>query len=370
MSTTRLNLLSNMMVKHGFDAIAINPGPTLTYLTGLNFHLMERPTVLILSKSNTPVLILPELELLKVKESQIPIETIPFGDNPAAWHESFEKAAKIIGMGNLHIGVEPTRLRFLELSYLQSAFPSAIIADAENIFAGLRIQKDPVEIQWMKKAILIAQEALADTLPEIKIGKTEKEIASALVLNLFRRGSGTELPFMPIIASGPNSANPHAEPTERKIALGDLIVIDWGASYNGYNSDLTRTFAMGEVSPKLHEIYDIVKQANEAGRKAGKPKLPASVVDHAAREVISHAGYGSFFTHRTGHGLGMEAHEVPYMFGENTHPLTEGMVYTVEPGIYLPGLGGVRIEDNIVVTADGCETMSNFSRQYTDLSLS
>ena len=196
---------------------------------------------------------------------------------------------------------------------------------------------------------------------------SEKEIASELVVNLLRGGSESDLPFAPIIAGGPNSANPHAVPTDRKLSAGDLLVIDWGAAYNGYFSDLTRTFAIGQVDAELQQIYQIVKSANEMGRSTGKPGISAGKVDEAARSVIDAAGYGKFFTHRTGHGLGMEAHEAPYMFGENKQLLTPGMVYTIEPGIYLPGHGGVRIEDNIVVTTTGCETLSDYPREFTIL---
>jgi len=219
----------------------------------------------------------------------------------------------------------------------------------------------------MREAIRIAQDALQATLPVIKTDRTEKEIASELVVNLLRQGSESELPFAPIVAGGPNSANPHAVPTDRHLENGDLLVIDWGGTYEGYFSDLTRTFAIGPVDEELRTIYETVKQANAAGRAAGKAGAAAAVVDQAARSIIEAAGYGKYFTHRTGHGLGMEAHEAPYMFGTNAQILEPGMVYTVEPGIYLPGRGGVRIEDNIVVSTNGCETLSSFSREFTTL---
>ena len=183
-----------------------------------------------------------------------------------------------------------------------------------------------------------------------------------LTIALLRAGSDAELPFAPIVAGGPNSANPHANPSDRCLAAGDLVVVDWGASYAGYYSDLTRTLAVGDVETELRQIARIVADANAAGRAAGKPGITAGEVDQAARAVIAAAGYGQFFTHRTGHGLGMETHEQPYMFGENKLRLADGMVYTVEPGIYLPGRGGVRIEDDVVVTADGCESLSSLPR--------
>jgi Xaa-Pro dipeptidase len=146
------------------------------------------------------------------------------------------------------------------------------------------------------------------------------------------------------------------------LQAGDLLVIDWGAAHAGYFADLTRTFAVGEVEEEYRRIHELVQQANAAGRAAGKPGIPAGDVDRAARGVISAAGYGAYFTHRTGHGLGMEAHEPPFMFAENNLILAPGMTYTVEPGIYLPERGGVRIEDNIVVRPGGCESLSTMTR--------
>jgi Xaa-Pro dipeptidase len=188
-------------------------------------------------------------------------------------------------------------------------------------------------------------------------------MANALTSLLLKFGSDPELPFQAIFSSGPNSANPHAMPGDRVLQTGDLVVVDWGASYGGYASDLTRTLVLGKPSPQQQSIASAVLQANTSGRGAGRPGIPAGDVDRAARKEIEKAGYGQYFTHRTGHGLGMEAHETPYMYAENTLILEPGMVYTVEPGIYLPGDGGVRIEDNVVVTLDGCRTLSNLPRE-------
>ena len=182
-------------------------------------------------------------------------------------------------------------------------------------------------------------------------------------MQLLKHGSESELPFPPIVSAGPNSANPHASPSDRKLQGGDLLVVDWGATVDGYISDLTRTFAVGEVEPEFKKIAEIVLRANQAGRAAGRPGVACANVDKAARAVIEQAGYGKYFTHRTGHGIGMEGHEEPYMRGDNMQMLYPGMAYTVEPGIYLPERGGVRIEDNVVVTKDGVDVLSDMPRQ-------
>jgi len=347
--------------------LALNPGPVFSYLTGLSFHLMERPTVLIISKNHDPLILLPELEVGKLSASRIPLTPLPFNDDPATWQKVFIDASKRYNLEGATIGVEPTRLRFLELDYLQKAILAAKFVSADKVCEGLRILKDYDEINEMRRAVRIAQDALTATLPMIKPGISEKEVAAELTIQMLRLGTDPELPFSPIVASGPNSANPHAVPTQRKIQNGDLVVIDWGARSNGYCSDLTRTFAIGSLVPELKRLYDVVQQANAAGRAAGASGRPAGGVDRAARKVIESAGFGDYFTHRTGHGLGLEDHESPYIFGENEQILSTGMTYTVEPGIYLPGVGGVRIEDNIVVTPTGCESLSDFPRDLTIL---
>jgi Xaa-Pro dipeptidase len=227
----------------------------------------------------------------------------------------------------------------------------------------LRLKKDKDEVEAMRQAVKVAQSALEALLPQIKIGMTEKELAAELVVQLLRHGSEPELPFSPIVSSGPNSANPHASPTERKLQAGDLLVIDYGAMVDGYVSDITRTFALGDVDAEYAKIHKIVQEANAAGRAAGKPGVPCAEVDKAARAVIEDSGYGEYFTHRTGHGIGMEAHEGPYMRGDNMQLLEPGMAYTVEPGIYLPGRNGVRVEDNVVVTETGSESLTTLPRE-------
>lgn len=345
------------------DAIALNPGPTLTYLSGLSFHLMERPTVLLAAPGQAPALVLAELEMQKARSAPVALQTFPYGDNPATWGAAFQKAAQALGIDGKRIGVEPNHMRVLELRYLEAALPKAQFISADALFSQIRIQKDGGEIQAMRQAVRIAQQALLATLPMIQPGVTEREIASQLLMHLLRAGSSPEMPFQPIVSGGPHSADPHATPSDRALKNGDLLVIDWGASHHGYISDLTRTFAIGDVEPEFRRIHELVRQANEAGRAASLPGIPAGQVDQAARKVIEDSGYGKYFFHRVGHGIGMEAHEPPYMFGENPLILQPGMTYTVEPGIYLPNRGGVRIEDNMVITEDGAESLSDLPRE-------
>jgi Xaa-Pro dipeptidase len=223
--------------------------------------------------------------------------------------------------------------------------------------------KDLEEISLMKKAVEIAEAAMLATLPVIKTGMTERQVCAELVQQLFQAGCDPEMPFSPIVSAGANSANPHASPSDCILNPGDLLVIDWGASYEGYFSDLTRTFAVGVPDPEFVHIAEIVLQANSAGRAAARPGVPAEEVDRAARSVIEKSGYGQYFTHRTGHGLGRESHEEPYIREGNQMELAPGMVFTIEPGIYIPRKNGVRIEDNVVITAEGAQCLSSLPRE-------
>ena len=367
MDPKRLKKLVDLMATYGLAGMAFNPGPTLTYLTGMRFHLMERPTVLLISQAGSAAMVLPGLEQGKLPPESEVFRAFTYGDDPATWPSAFSKAAAWLGIKDGAIGVVPTRLRFFELQHLQSALPDVKFVDGSLVTAGLRMQKDPEEIAYMRNAARVAQDAMRATLQGLREGMTEKEIANRLMIHLLEAGSDPELPFPPIVAIGENSANPHAVPTDRRLLPGDLLLVDWGATSEGYFSDITRTFTFGEVDPELARIGDIVLEANQAGREAGVPGVDAGAVDRAARAIISRAGYGAAFIHRTGHGLGMEAHEPPYIFAENDLILAPGMTFTVEPGIYLAGKGGVRIEDDVVVTQTGLVSLTDFPREVLSL---
>jgi len=367
MTANRIQRLIHLIKGTNLSGVALNPGPTLTYLTGLHFHLMERPTVLLVSAGGHIGLVLPALESAKLAHTPGDLHAFTYGEDPASWPDVFKRAAQDLNLAVGEIGVEPTQLRFLELMYLQNALPGMTFVDASHSLAAVRITKDQNEIAKMRQAAMIAQSALIETLKGVRPGMTEKVVANELIIQLMRAGSDPGLPFSPIVAFGENSANPHAVPTDRVLNPGDLLLVDWGASCDGYLSDITRTFTCGEVDPELIKIAGVVLSANAAGRAAGKPGLPAGEVDRAARSVIAAAGYGDAFIHRTGHGLGLEAHEAPYIYDGNQQRLTLGMTFTVEPGIYLPGKGGVRIEDDVVVTGTGLESLTDMPREVRPL---
>lgn len=345
------------------EGMALNAGPSLTYLTGLHFHLSERPVLGLFSAGNPPVIVLPELETGKISNLAYQTSSFAYGEDPETWQTIMKEGIQAAGFSGRRIGIEPRVLRVLELDLLNSTGIDFTLVSGEAALAHLRMQKDEYEQARMQKAVDIAQNALDAILPEIKSGITERELAAKLVVALLNNGSDPQLPFSPIVASGPNSANPHAFPTDRQLIKGDLLIIDWGANEGGYFSDLTRTFAIGDPQQEMVEIAQIVLEANQAAHSIARPGVSAQEVDQAARAVIEAAGYGDYFTHRTGHGLGMEGHEAPYIRAGNPILLTPGMTFTIEPGIYLSGKGGVRIEDDVVITEEGLYSFSDLPRE-------
>jgi len=360
---SRHQKLDFVMSSAGMGVLALNPGPSLTYLTGLDFHLSERPVVLFFAIDKIPAIVLPELETGKLKGVPFEINSFPYGENPKDWAKAFQQAEKAIDFDGKLIGVESRRMRILEYRFLEDIATKTTFMKAEDVLANLRMYKDPKEISAMRAAVKVAQNALEATIPLVKIGMTERELAGELVVQLLRQGSQPQLPFYPIVSFGPNCANPHATPTDRKLTPGDLMLIDWGATVDNYFSDLTRTFAVGGVEPDLVRVAEIVHEANAAARSRTGPGVPAGEVDLVARTIIEKAGFGDYFIHRTGHGLGLEGHEEPYIRNDNAMLLEPGMTFTIEPGIYLPDRGGVRIEDDVIVTVEGVESFSNLPRE-------
>jgi len=358
----RQQKLFSLIREGGLTAFALNAGNNLEYMTGLRFDLMERPVVAFFAPDMPVTIVMPEFETGRAKACDFPVRLFAYGEDPSKWDEAFAAAVESLGGLRGSVGVEARTLRVLELRYLERAAPATHFDTRDELLSALRVTKDAAEIEKMQRAVDIAEQALLAFLPAVNVGSTESGLAAELTLQLLRAGSGPGVAFPPIVASGPNSANPHATPTGRKLQEGDLLVVDWGAAYQGYISDLTRTFIVGKIDPDFAQIADIVKRANLAGCQAALPGARAGDVDVAARAIITAAGYGEYFLTRTGHGIGMDVHEDPYMFAQNETKLMPGMTFTVEPGIYISGRGGVRIEDNVVITETGCRVLSSLER--------
>ncbi|MBN1218480.1 MAG: aminopeptidase P family protein [Anaerolineae bacterium] len=368
MTLVRVQKLQLLAAAARLDAIAVVPGPNMRYFTSLIFHLSERPTVAFFPIEGIPVLVVPTLEEGKVRRAPYQVEAFTYDDAQGPVN-AFNQALQALNLGGKKLGIEGRRMRFLELDLMAASNHAPHVTNADIIIAELRMRKDDTELAAMRHAVQIAQQALDAMLPAVKPGVTEKELAVELTLQLLRHGSDSELPFTPLVAAGPNAADPHGFPSTRPVKSGDVIIFDWGATADGYFSDITRTFAIGgaPVDPELLRAYQAVQAANQAGKEAAKPGATGQTVDRAARAVIEEAGFGPYFVHRTGHGLGMEIHEEPDMKAGSVVPLEPGMTFTVEPGIYLPNLGGIRIEDDVVITETGSESLTTLPRLLTTL---
>lgn len=358
----RIDQLKNTLRHSDLDAIAINAGPDLTYFSGLELHLSERPVILFIGLEEIPVIFFPEFESQKVGSSSVKLAPFGYSEERSRWIPQISRAMDYLGKHKKKIGVNPTSIRFLETQLIQAGAPDLQIISAAALFTQLRQIKDQIELANIKSAITIAQLAIEKTIASFAIGKTEAQIANELVIQLLQAGSDPELPFMPIVAAGENSANPHALSSNRATKEGDLLLIDWGARYKGYVSDMTRTFAIGNIDDELLNMYQIIHDANSAARNVSDIKMSSHQVDNEARTVVQKSGYGEAFTHRTGHGIGLEPHEDPYIQEGNHSILANGMTFTIEPGIYLPRKGGVRIEDDVVVQNGRLVTLTSYPR--------
>jgi Xaa-Pro dipeptidase len=361
MTDPRIARIHDMIAGADFDALALIPGANLHYVTGVEFHLMERPLVAFFVPGQDPVAIVPALEADRLADCGIPFQVFPWPDE-AGPTQAFNAAADVLPLDGKRLAVEELRMRVLEYDLIRAHMPGVTIVQGGAALAALRLVKDDDAITYLREAMAISESALQACITAVCPGMTEREIASTLIVEQLRRGGGKH-PFEPLVLSGPKAALPHGEPGDRKVQAGEPLLIDFGTTVRGYASDITRTFSVGAPSARLREVYDVVRAANEAGRKAAGPGVPAEDVDRAARRVIEEAGLGAYFTHRTGHGLGLEAHEGPNIVAGNAQVLEPGMVFTVEPGVYIPGELGVRIEDDVVITPDGAESLTRFPRE-------
>ncbi|MBN1679146.1 MAG: aminopeptidase P family protein [Anaerolineae bacterium] len=367
MTHPRLQTLYELIDRAGLDAVALVPGSNLQFVTGLDFHLMERPLIAFLGPHIEPVAVAPALEQDRLVQCDIPFRVFPWTDTEG-YQGAFALAANALKPVIRRLGVEELRMRVLEQAILREHLPDVTIELAGQTLAALRLHKDEAALRALREAITVSEGALQACIDAVRPGMTEREIAGILVIEQLKRGGGKH-PFEPLVLSGPRSALPHGEPGDRRVLEGEPLLIDFGTTVGGYASDITRTFALGEPSARLQDIYALVQAANAAGRAAAGPGVPAQDVDRATRRVIEDAGYGAYFTHRTGHGLGLEAHEGPNIVEGNTQVLEVGMVFTIEPGIYLPDDLGVRIEDDVVITHGGAESLTVFSRELLSIGL-
>ena len=265
----------------------------------------------------------------------------------------------------LKIAFEGDHVTFSLYQDMTSIFPETTWEHTGMILEDLAAVKDELELDAIRTAVEVTDRVYEETLPMVRPGYTEKQVANSMVAKYREYAEGEA--YSPIVATGPNGALPHAIPTDREFKKGDFIVIDAAAKYAGYHADMTRTPVVGEATGKHHEIYGIVKEAQQRGCDAAKAGVPCKVVDAATREYIKEMGYGEYYTHGTGHGLGLEIHTSPRFSPQSEAVLSVNNVMTIEPGIYLAGWGGVRIEDDVIIKEDGCEILNKTTKELVVL---
>jgi Xaa-Pro aminopeptidase len=355
---SRLEVVREAVGAAGLDAVLLTPGPDLRYVTGYDAKQLERLTCLAVPAHGDPALFVPRLELPAAQASpagSLGLEIIP-------WEETADPFRLVAGLlGSVSAVGLSDRMWALFVLRFRDGLPSARLALASSALRPLRIRKTPAEVEALREAGEAIDRVHARVPGWLRAGRTEREVGADITEAILAEGHAT-VDFV-IVASGPNAASPHHEVSDRVLTAGDAVVVDIGGTMpSGYCSDSTRTYAIGEPPAEFTAYYKVLYDAQEAACAAVRPGVTAESVDAAAREPITAAGYGEAFFHRTGHGIGLEAHEDPYIVAGNRQALEPGMAFSVEPGIY-PGPHGARIEDIVVCTADGCERLNNTPRE-------
>jgi Xaa-Pro aminopeptidase len=353
----------------GVDLLVLTPGSDLRYLSGYNAHAMERLTALAVPSHGEPFLVVPRLEAPMVDAG--PAGSL--GLEVMAWDETDDPFALLAGAATARLGSAPTRVAVGARTWaehalgVQKALPGSALELASPVLDRLRMVKSAAEVRELALAGAAIDRVHARMGEWLRVGRTEAEVGADIAAAILAEGHvGVDFT---IVGSGPNGASPHHELSGRTVEAGDLVVVDIGGeTATGYRSDCTRTYVLGgSASPEVAEWYGVLQAAQAAATAAVRPGVTAEAIDAAAREVITDAGWGEHFIHRTGHGIGLDTHEAPYIVAGNDVPLVPGIAFSVEPGIYLAGRCGARIEDIVVCTDDGVRTLNDGPRELVEL---
>lgn len=338
----------------GLAGLVITPGYDLRYLAGSRAETFERLTALVIPAAGEPTVVVPRMELASLKESAVvelglAVRDWVDGDDPYAL------VAEVLGEAPVKVAVTDA-MPALHLLPLAEKF-GVVPVLATDVLRAQRMIKDASEIDALRKAGAAIDRVHA-RVPEFLVpGRTEADVAADIEKAILAEGHSAAA-FI-IVGSGPNGADPHHEVSDRELQAGDIVVVDIGGPYEpGYNSDSTRTYSLGEPNPEVAQQYSVLQRAQRKAVDAVRPGVTAEQVDAAARDELAEAGLAGYFVHRTGHGIGLSVHEEPYIVAGNSLPLEPGMAFSVEPGIYFPGEWGARIEDIVIVTADGAEPLN------------
>jgi Xaa-Pro aminopeptidase len=354
----RLARVAGSVRAKGLDVLLLTPGPDLRYVTGYDAKQLERLTCLAVPADGDPFLLVPQLELRAAQASPagaLDLEIVTWGET----EDPFGMISRAVGDPN-SIALSD-RMWALHVLQFKNVFPAADEYLASTVLSPLRIRKSPAEVNALKAAGEAIDRVHANVPQWLRPGRTEREVGAKIAEAILGEGHA-QVDFV-IVGSGPNAASPHHEVSDRVIEDGDVVVVDIGGTMpSGYCSDCTRTYAMGHAPGDFTRYYEVLYSAQEAATSSVRPGITAESVDQTARKIITDAGYGTWFIHRTGHGIGLESHEDPYIVEGNSTELEPGMAFSIEPGIY-PGPHGARIEDIVVCTEDGYQRMNNAPRE-------
>jgi Xaa-Pro aminopeptidase len=353
----RREKLRRALRKAGVDALVVTNFTNVTYLTGFSG---DDSYLMLLAKEEV---IVSDPRYTTQLEQECPGLEASIRPPGVGMVETVAAVVKRCHVGKL--GIEGNSMSVALRDEIAAAVPKTELKSTTNLVEDLRIIKDKDEVAEIRRAIWFAERAFNVLRASLRPERSEKEVADELE-NQIRLYGAKGCSFPPIVAVGARAALPHARPTDQKIGADDFVLIDWGADGGRYKSDLTRVLVTGKISPKLERIYRVVLSAQEQAIAAIRPGVACHDVDQVARSVIAKAGFGRNFGHGLGHGIGLEIHEVPRLAASWHLKLEPGMVVTVEPGIYLPGWGGVRIEDDVLVTKTGCQVLTTLAKQWED----
>lgn len=354
--TKRIDSLLETLKNNDLDSILITSKANVYYYSNYYSEPHERIIAIYMSIDYDPILILPHMEVEDAKQAGWPYQILSYHDHDNVWQCLIE-CLKNKGTLPLRLGLENNHISLERYHFVQHILPKAEIVDAQEILANQRLIKDKDEYALLKEAAELADFGVKTGIEAIKKGVTELEVIAKIEYELKKQGI-QEMSFSTMTLFGNNTASPHGTPGMNKLKKGDLVLFDLGVIYKGYCSDITRTIAYHSITPEQKHIYQTVLTAEETAIAAAQIGRQVGELDLAARNHINNTGYGKYFPHRIGHGLGIDVHEFPSMHANNTLKLQAGMCFTIEPGIYKPKIGGVRIEDMIFMTATGAEILT------------
>ncbi len=357
----KINQLQQHLKDHSIDAAFITDPYNVFYVSGFQSNPHERLLGVMVFANAEPFLICPKMEIPDAKNAGWIGEIVGHEDTQNSMEILYE-TAQSRGVQLTSLAIEKAHMTVARYESLLSIFGSLTIAQLDDQLNAMRVIKDDAELQILREAAALADYAIEVAARTIKEGITEIEVMTEIELALKKRGV-THMSFDTTVLTGDRAASPHGKTGDYQLKQGDLVLFDLGVVHKGYCSDITRTLALGEPSEEQKKVYDIVYHSEMAALEAVKPGVTAAELDQISRKVITDAGYGEYFTHRLGHGLGIDVHEFPSIHGENHMKMEEGMVFTLEPGIYVPGKVGVRIEDDVAVTADGYEVLTKYPKE-------